>query len=60
MKKKRYNVRWYGATDATTRANVDIMATSDHNAKQSADKTGRELGVSNCRREIYEGTRRVS
>lgn len=56
---KRYNVRWYGAADLTTRANVDVMAVSDYHAKKAADRLARELGVTNCRREIYDGTRRV-
>ncbi len=58
MKKKRYNVRW-GQAGQPSIANVDIMATSDINAKRSANKTARELGVTNTPRTIYEGGRCV-
>ena len=50
--KKKYNVRWYG-NGANTLADVDIITTTLHNAKQSADKMGREFGYSHCLRIIY-------
>lgn len=60
MTKKRYNVRWYAPTDLiVTRANVDVMAISDHHAKIQADSVGRELNVTGLYRLIYEGGRRV-
>jgi hypothetical protein len=52
--RKKYNVRWSG-----THANIDIMATSDHHAKQQADAEGRRMGVSSAIRTIYQGSRQV-
>ena len=59
MKKKHYNARWGQAGKPST-ANVSFEASHDFNAKKQADKLGRELGVSNTPRTIYEGTRFVS
>jgi hypothetical protein len=54
-----YKCRWYGASDLTTRANVDIMAYSDNEAMTKAKKIARELSVTNCRLSIYQGNRKV-
>jgi hypothetical protein len=58
MKKKSYIVRW-AVAGQPERANVTIMAVSDHTAKKQADATGKELGVHHMPRTIYESGRCV-
>lgn len=53
-----YIVRWAQAGKPSI-ANVTIVASNDKSAIRQADKVGKELGVSNTPRTIYEGGRRV-
>jgi hypothetical protein len=57
---KRYNVRWYVPTDRiVSRADVDIMARDDAEAKRKADQTAKDLNVDGFLRLIYDGDREV-
>lgn len=51
MKKNNYNVIWQRAGQPSI-ANVSLTASTDHNAKQQANKIARELGVTNTPRTI--------
>lgn len=57
--KKKYDCRWHGVTTHNKVADVTIMARSDFDAKQQADKVEREINVANCTRTIYQGNRQV-
>lgn len=57
--KKRYKARWHGTTTLREVASVDIMARSDFDAKQQADKVEREINVADCTRTIYDGQRQI-
>lgn len=53
-----YSVRWL-SPNCTTIGSASISANSDRQAKRMAQATGRQIGLPNSRRMIYEGTRLV-
>lgn len=53
--RKKYNVRW----SSNPHANIDVMAISDHHAKQQIEKLERQLSLKSNTRTIREGNRVV-
>ncbi len=58
MTKKHYNARWARPGQPSI-GNVSFYASHDTNAIRQADKIGREIGLPNTPRTIYEGGRFV-
>ena len=52
---KHYDARWYDAVSLCTRGSVSFFARNGAEAITKADRIGRDIGLPNSRRTIFQG-----